>query len=468
MAREVVNYTGESLRTTYHFTGRRDAEVARQTAIALEGNYQFGGDITTDQLMHPAILDPRVVLLRESISLSNEDAARAGLIPPTFANSSRLLMPQSAFEEGVELPFIGAFLPPSQLEIATKLSIHEISPATQATVSARLQNVQEFGTALNAASTHPVLDGWTAVDTPGADFAAQHLLALGGNVIIKYGRGSLGQDQWTFHDETSYREAMQQMEDVMNQRGANWQESGLVFERKLAIHDQFVVGQLNFKGQLVSWIGTMDHTPIINADGNRETMYTGSSKLFVLGGIEQLMALPLPQEAIEDLGKAREFGEIMEAQVKGGAITRVHYNLIRGKVETEDPNGTEQYISGITEVTLRGGGGSGAEVRVNKALARDTTIFRRTADRDASLVTVENSVPSVIGLTRLEFYPTDEEYQNAPQLSASAEVLYDGTDPTYGHVRIYTDLDSASTLLHDQDALKRFLYPNTSAQQLSN
>lgn len=462
MAKEVVNYMGDSLRTTYGFTGMRDNEVARHTAGVLIGDYQFGGNISRVQLVEPVSGDSRVVIFRETAGLSNREAARAGLIPEQISSSSRLIMPQAARDAELALPFIGAFLPLKQLETATKLSIHEIAQATKASIPDRLLGVQKFAKALAKSSICCVLDGLTVVDIPGANYAASELLSTGESVVIKYGRASLGQDQWTFCDATSYQDAMRHADESIASKGARWQDSGLVFERKLASHDQLVAGQIYFMGQLVSWIGKMDHAPVRNIKGENEVIYTGSSKIFVAGGIENLMNLPLPPEAIEDLAKAAQFGQIMEDCVKGGAVTRMQYNILRGEVETKtSASVAPRHLSGVTEITLRGGGGSGAEIRVVRALSgNSSSCLNPPPLEDSSQVVEQNGVPMVMGITYLEYFPTEEEYQNAEGLPVGSGILFDGTDPTYGFVRIYTCLQKVSEAIGSSEDLKKFLYPN--------
>lgn len=453
MAKTVVINNGSALRTILGFVPHRDARVATQLADTLKGGYVFGGEISDDDLLaQPS--DERFVFFRDTATLSNRFAADAGLLPPDHAQSDRLLMPEDIANTGLHLPFIGAFLPSEQLEIGTKLSIHEVIPSA-ATVPPHLQHVQDFARALKG--TGSVLEGWTVVDSQGADDAATDLLASG-SVMVKYGRGTAGQDQWTFHDQASYANTMREIDEAMTKKNVRWQDTGLVFERKLGVHDQLAVGQLNLNGQLISWVGRIDHTTVPVNGGVIDNMFTGSEKIFVLGTFADLLRLPLPARALEDITKAKQFGQTLEKHVRGGAITRINYNVLRGVVEGS-PQQTE--TSGITEITVRGGGGSGTEIRATQALASGATSpFTQPMDHDLNVRTEYNGIPVIFGLCHHEFFPSKSIHQRAKPLEAGVVVLYNGPDPRFGFVRAYHDLRDASALLNDKQALTRFLYPN--------
>ena len=459
MHKKIYNYTGIPLRITYDFTNKRDLKVGQHSASYLKDKYTFDGELSYNELLNPVSEEDRILFLRETIGLSNKEAVQAKLIPQSLHNSSRLIMPEEAKKRHLVLPFVGAFLPPEQLEIATKLSIHPLSPTTKKSIPNRLQNVQKFSSALKIAPADCVLDGWIAIDSPGADFAAKDLLSKGGTILIKYGRGSLGQYQWSFSDQTSYKAAMKELNETMTKKNIDWQESGLVFERKLNIHDQLVIGQFNFMDNLISWIGRMDHAPVRNINGHEETIYTGSTKMFILGSMKDCININLSSEVIEDLKKARQFEEIMEQHVHGGVITRIQYNLLRG-ITTKYKTSSSKSISGITEVTLREGGGTGAEMRVIRALIpNNNSLFKPAQKIDRDLLTELNGISIIMGSTYLEYFSNEKSYQKKLSLPENAEILYDGPDSVYGFVRIYTVLHSALPFLKNAKNLQKFLYP---------
>ena len=210
---------------------------------------------------------------------------------------------------------------------------------------------------------------------------------------------------------------------------------------------------------LISWIGRMDHAPVRNINGHEETIYTGSTKMFILGSMKDCININLSSEVIEDLKKARQFEEIMEQHVHGGVITRIQYNLLRG-ITTKYKTSSSKSISGITEVTLREGGGTGAEMRVIRALIpNNNSLFKPAQKIDRDLLTELNGTSIIMGSTYLEYFSNEKSYQKKLSLPENAEILYDGPDSVYGFVRIYTVLHSALPFLKNAKNLQKFLYP---------
>jgi hypothetical protein len=228
------------------------------------------------------------------------------------------------------------------LEHADKAILHEL-PSSEAT------HPNWYSPAFAKAVGEVVLPGFTSFTSEDTMQAFDTMQERGLAVRFKDPSATGGMGQFLVQSRSELAEAMVAYQDRIPKVGA-------VLEANLQDHQTVTIGHVDINGQTYSWYGRpydIEHNGMTRFGGNKLTVTRGSVQ-----GLEQYATDPRDQLAIRQAGRVfDEYGSL------GTIVTRATLDAVQGL----DSNG--QFISGITDPSLRPSASSAAEIRAIEAFA---------------------------------------------------------------------------------------------------
>jgi hypothetical protein len=315
--------------------------------------------------------------------------------PPTYFVPSDTLTLETAARIGVrrEQDLFGGVVP--HPFVATKTITHSlVAPDSRAPSGWR----DEFPHRVSGV----VLAGFTAFTREDAVTAGQRLLDHGA-VRVKPGAGVAGLGQTVVDAVVDLEGAIDAIEPKA------MVTTGVVVEQNLVDVTTCSIGQVRVADCVCTYYGTQIET----TNHHGAEVYGGSDLTVARGGFDELLALPLSDEAKLAIAQARAYDAAARECFDGLYASRRNYDVAQGR----DDSGA--FRSGVLEQSWRVGGASGAEIGALEA-------FRADPSRRAVRAT------------------TREVYGAAAELPAGAVVYFSGVDPHVGALTKYalTDLDA--------------------------
>jgi len=254
--------------------------------------------------------------------------------------------------------------------------------------------------AFSQRTTDAVLAGWTAFSADDAREGARRLLRHG-PVRLKPVDATAGRGQQVLHDDRAIDEALQRLDpDALGR-------TGIVVEAHLEDVVTLSVGQVHVAGMTIAYTGTQRLVP----DNQGEHVYGGSTLTVVRGGLDALLARPLPGDIRRAVTQAQCYDEAARACYPGLCASRRNYDIAQGRAADG------RWHSGVLEQSWRVGGASAAELAAMLRFAQDP-----------SLDAVEASTYEVYGATPM------------PTPARDAAILYHGDDPDLGRLMKYVTI----------------------------
>jgi len=203
-----------------------------------------------------------------------------------------------------------------------------------------------------------VLPGYTAFSPDDTLHAFDLMQAQGINARFKDPSNTGGLGQYLVRDRT-------ELEEVMALHVGKFKDVGAIIEADLQDHHTVTVGRVDLNGQVYSW-----HGRPYDVRYNGTTRFGGNELTVVRGEPGELMAHAHTAEdklAIEQSGRVFEVYDLLDS-----TITRATLDAVQGV----GSNG--QFMSGITDPSLRPSASSAGEIRAIEAFV---------ANPDAEVVT---------------------------------------------------------------------------------